>query len=130
LNVPSLGAFGGTSVACLLLKFCPNSSHHTLMIGGTGLVLSLGINLYRRCEAKTFLHGFATGLVTTMVVSVPFLLYPCIFKTHDVAVRVPPIFESELLKELPLEHKRAVIRWLRTPIDKTIQGDIILDDTV
>lgn len=74
LNIPSLGAFSGTTTTCLLLRFCPNSSRDTLkMIGGTGLVLSLGINLYRRHEAETFLHGFATGLVTTMVVSVPFL---------------------------------------------------------
>ncbi len=74
-NIPSLGAIGGTSTACLLLRLCPNSSQGTLeMIGGTGLILSLGINLYRSEEAETFLHGFTTGLLTTMVVSVPFLL--------------------------------------------------------
>lgn len=75
LNIPSLGAFGGTTTACLLLRLCPNSSQETLeIIGGTGLILSLGINLYRSEHVETFLHGFTTGLFTTMVVSVPFLL--------------------------------------------------------
>jgi hypothetical protein len=73
-NIPSLGALGGTSTACLLLRYCPNSSNETLeIIGGSGLILSLGINLYRSEEAETFLHGFTTGLLTTMVISVPFL---------------------------------------------------------
>lgn len=75
LNIPSLGAFGGTSTACLLLRLCPKSSYSSIeLIGGSGLILSLGINLYRSEQVETFLHGFTTGLLTTMVVSVPFLL--------------------------------------------------------
>lgn len=74
LNIPSLGALGGTASACILLSFCPHSTFDSIqIIGGTGLVLSLGINLYRYEEAETFLHGFTTGLLTTMIMSVPFL---------------------------------------------------------
>lgn len=75
VNIPTFGVIAGTSSACLLLILCPKSSYNSIeLIGGAGLLLSLGINLYRSEEVETFLHGYTTSFLTTMVVSVPFLL--------------------------------------------------------
>ena len=75
LNIPTFGTISGTLLACLLLKNCPNSTQNTLeLIGYTGLLLSLGMNLYRHEEVETYLHGFTSGLTITAAVSVPFLL--------------------------------------------------------
>jgi hypothetical protein len=71
---PTTGAVVGCLSAYNLLKHCPKSTEETLQIvTGSGIIVSLGINLYRHEEVSTFLHGFTTGLVCTMFISLPFL---------------------------------------------------------
>lgn len=72
---PTTGAIIGCLSAYNLLKHCPKSTEDTLqMVAGSGLIFSLGINLYRENEVETFLHGFTTSLLSTMLISVPFLI--------------------------------------------------------